>query len=285
MVPAPETPASLPAAAGGSGQKQPPPQQQHSLLLYSLRSHGYVRTLSFGGEVLAVQASGRVVVVALRGQLQAFDACTLHHTFSCLTYTPPAPLPLAQASSGTRSRQQRQQQFVTDGLVSSAASDGSQHQHHQQAAAAGSPRAGAAQAAAAAGLAPFALGPRWLAYAADTPVPQASGQAVAQRLPLARRDSAGSSGGGGRSASGALDGEGAQLGSSPSAAARANGLTKAAVADAALQARRALWLCRACCRHVLLLLLQRCALLPRSRAARRLPLAPAASRISLRARP
>ena len=219
---------------------EPPPglgalglQAHHSVQLYSLRSHGYVHeplcTLSFSGEVLGMQASERLLVVALRGQLQAFDAATLQHTFSCLTYVPPPPL-LRQlsrsGSSGSSRRQQVQQQFVTEGLVSSASSAGSEVSHPQQAGGGGAADAPAAQAPAAP-LAPFALGPRWLAYAADTPVPAASGQAVAQRLPLARRDC--SSG----RASGSLEGEGG--GSGAADAARGSTLTRAAVADAALQ--------------------------------------------------
>lgn len=226
VVPAAEPPLSTalsaagrPASAGAAQQAQRD-QLHHIVQLYSLRSHGRARTLSFSSEVLGLQASGRLLVVALRGQLQAFDAATLQHTFSCLTYVPPAPTlrQLSRSGSGAAGRQQ----FVTDGLTSSTSSAGSEAGYYQQAAggAAGDATAGQAPAAA---LSPFVLGPRWLAYAADTPVPAASGQAIAQRLPLARRDSAGSR------ASGAAEGEG---GSGP------GGLTRAAVADAALQVRR-----------------------------------------------
>ena len=234
VVPTPERqPAAVAPAGVSSGssgayqQQQGQPQQQHVVQLYSLRSQGYVRSLSFSGEVLGVAASARLLLVALRGQLQAFDAASLRHTFSCLTYSPPTPSPpLLPAGSGDARRSAQQQQFVTEGLTSSTGSDGSdgplQHHAQQQAGAAAPPPPSPAAA-----LAPFALGPRWLAYAADTPVPAASGQAVAQRLPLARRDS------GGSSAFGSPDvHDGAALGSSPGAAARGGSLT-AAAADAA----------------------------------------------------
>ncbi|KAI7838484.1 hypothetical protein COHA_007747 [Chlorella ohadii] len=223
VVPATEPPGSLHSAAGrslaaGAAQAQRE-AQQHLVQLYSLRSHGFCRTLSFSSEVLGLQASGRLLVVALRGQLQAFDAATLQHTFSCLTYVPPPP-PLRQASRGGAAAGRRQQQFVTEGLSSSTSSAGSEAAYQQQAAAGGAAGDPAGAQAPAPALAPFALGPRWLAYAADTPVPAASGQAVAQRLPLARRDS------GSSRASGGAEGE---SGGGP-------GLTRAAVADAALQA-------------------------------------------------
>ena len=234
MVPVPELSAGSAAGPSAAGAVQ---QQQYNLLLYSLRSHGYVRCLTFSSEVLGVQASGRLLVVALRGQLQAFDACSLQHTFSCLTYTPPAPalLPGGAGDSG------RQQQFVT-----ASSSDGfttpNQQQQGQGGGSSNASAAVAAAAAAAAALAPFALGPRWLAYASDSPVPHAGGQAVAQRLPLSRRDSTSASAS--ASFSGGLDsglgggsGGSGQLDAASGAAARGagNGLTQAAVADAALQ--------------------------------------------------
>ncbi len=224
VVPATEPPSLALGAAGrpsavGAAQPQPQPQQ-HLVQLYGLRSHGFCRTLSFSSEVLGLQASGRLLVVALRGQLQAFDAATLQHTFSCLTYVPPPP-PLRQASrGGGAAAGRRQQQFVTEGLSSSTSSAGREAAYQQQQAAAGSAAGDTAGAQAPAlALAPFALGPRWLAYAADTPVPAVSGQAVAQRLPLARRDS------GSSRANGGAEGEGGS----------GTGLTRAAVADAALQ--------------------------------------------------
>lgn len=235
VVPAPEHSMVPVAAVGSGGQPAAVQHQQHSVLLYSLRSQGYVHTLSFGGEVLGVAASSRLLVVALRGQLQAFDAASLQHTFSCLTYMPPAPPLLSgcggSGSSNARRHHQPQQQFVVEGLTSSASSagsDSSRQQHHVQQVQ--QPPAPAVAAA----LAPFALGARWLAYAADTPVPQASGQAVAQRLPLARRDSA-STGTSGSLADPSGSG-GMALSSSPGAGARGNGFTSAAVADAALHA-------------------------------------------------
>lgn len=232
VVPAAERPASLPPLAGGGQGQQPeaaPPPQQHTLQLYSLRSHGYVRSLSFGCEVLDVQASARLLVVALPGQLQAFDACTLQHTFSCVTYLPPAPALLPAGNGGAR--RQQQQQFVTAGLTNGGASQAPRPPHQAAPQAAG-PAAGAAQLAAA--LAPFALGPRWLAYASDAPVPPASGQAVAQRLTLGRPDRQPSEG----SASGSLDGHtpaGLPPGGGP-AGRPGNGLSSAGVADAAMAA-------------------------------------------------
>ncbi|KAI3424996.1 hypothetical protein D9Q98_008377 [Chlorella vulgaris] len=240
VVPARDEPALPSAAVGGSGGDAAVQQQyaqQYSVLLYSLRSQGYVRTLGFSGEVLGVQASSRLLVVSLRGQLQAFDALTLQHTFSCLTYTPPPPPLLAgpAGSSGSgRNRLQQPQHFVTDGLASSGGSSNDAQQQQ------GGTAAGPGHTATAASS-PFALGPRWLAYAADTPVPAAGSQPVAQRLPLARRDSSGGRGSSATAAAAALDADSQQqLGSGgPSSAAApqlANGLTKAAVADAALQA-------------------------------------------------
>jgi hypothetical protein len=223
--------------SGGDAAVQQQYAQQYSVLLYSLRSQGYVRTLGFSGEVLGVQASSRLLVVSLKGQLQAFDALTLQHTFSCLTYTPPPPPLLAgpAGSSGSgRNRLQQPQHFVTDGLASSGgSSNGAQQQQGETAAGPGHTATAASS--------PFALGPRWLAYAADTPVPAAGSQPVAQRLPLARRDSSGGRGSSATAAAAALDADSQQqLGSGgPSSAAApqlANGLTKAAVADAALQA-------------------------------------------------
>lgn len=234
VVPAPERPALLPPlppqAGGGQGQ-QPEAPRQHTLQLYSLRSHGFVRSLSFGGEVLDVQASGRLLVVALRGQLQAFDACTLQHTFSCMTFTPPALLMPPPPSGGAR-RPPSPQQFVTAGLTSSSGGGEAPRDAQPQAPQSSGTAAGTAEHVAAS--APFALGPRWVAYAADTPVPAVSGQAVAQRLPLGRQDSQLSEG----SASGSLEGRtsaGSQPGASPNGRG-GNGLTTGAVADAALAA-------------------------------------------------
>lgn len=231
VVPAPQGAAPLLQPLGGGQQTghlpAPAAQQQHSMQhsvqLYSLRSHGYVRSLSFGGEVLGVASSGRLLVVALRGQLQAFDACTLQHTFSCLTYTPPTPPPTPAGSTPSARQQRQQHQFVTAGLTSSGSSATSDGPQQQPLPAAGAPAASPAPVVA---LAPFALGPRWLAYAADTPVPLASSQAVAQRLPsLGRQESHGSVG---------LESDvsaGTPLGTSPSG--RTGVLTSAAVADAA----------------------------------------------------
>lgn len=118
---------------GGSGGRQ---GEQHRVQLYSLRLQDWVRTLTFGSEVLAVQCSSRVIVVALRGQLQAFDAVTLEHTLSCLTYSPPPswqPPPPPQQQQ-QRAGERRAAVEGQDGLATGV---------------------------------PCALGPRWLAYAAD----------------------------------------------------------------------------------------------------------------------
>ncbi|GAQ80096.1 hypothetical protein KFL_000460070 [Klebsormidium nitens] len=57
--------------------------------MYSLQSHAYVHALRFRTPVLGVQASRRLVAVALSAQIYCFDAATLDNTFSVLTY--PAP--------------------------------------------------------------------------------------------------------------------------------------------------------------------------------------------------
>lgn len=122
-----------PSSNGTVGSSKQPAAQQHCVRLYSLRTQGYVKTLTFSSEVLSVLCSSRVLVVALKAQLQAFDAVTLEHTFSCLTHCPPP----------SRQPLQPQQQAVQPG-------------HEGQDAA--PPLLTSA---------PCALGPRWLAYAAD----------------------------------------------------------------------------------------------------------------------
>ena len=145
---------SWPLLAVGAAPAEEPPapsegqqQRRHVVHFYSLRSHGYVHCLEFGSEVAAVRCSARLVVVALAGQLQAFDAATLQRAFTCPTFLPFRPLP---------------------------------------------PPGGQQPQALPALPAPVALGPRWLAYAADLPVPSAGSQAVARRIPLGRQDSASS---------------------------------------------------------------------------------------------
>ena len=246
--------AVVPAPAPQQGQQG----QQHLVQLYSLRSQGYARTLGFGSEVLAVLASPRVLVVAVRGQLHGYDAVSLERTFSCCTHYLPPPPPLAA--------QQGQQQ-------------GSQQPQGQ-----GREGGGALAGA------PCALGPRWLAYAADQvgrgcrgeaswegwqhvqgrrlfllatgplnlhippsgprlsslgwprPAPpqavQPSGsQARAQRLPLHRRDSTGSAASSGSGASGPSRSGSLEPGISSPGLAGSGGsggaLTRAAMAEAA----------------------------------------------------
>ena len=70
----------------------------HSVHFYSLASGTYVHVLHFDSAVLGVRCSRRLIIVALAGQLLAYDAATLQHTFSTLTYAmagQPATLPLA----------------------------------------------------------------------------------------------------------------------------------------------------------------------------------------------
>eukprot|EP00887_Chlorella_sp_A99_P005956 scaffold29.g5956.t1 len=189
--------------AAADGQQGAAAAGQHCVRLYSLASHGFVRSLAFHHAVTGVQASERLVVVALPGQLQAFDAATLQHTFTCLTYAPPAAARPAF-------------------MVQTAASGGG----------GGGGVGGGVQAAAAAEAppsVPFALGPRWLAYASDHPVPTEASQAVAQRVPLRSQSSNGAArrGGGGGGAAG---------GTGPANAGAASGLTAAAVSEAALAA-------------------------------------------------
>lgn len=143
-------------------------RQALTLRLYSLRSHGYVRTLTFHQPILALHASERLLVVALPGQVQALDAGSLQPLFTCLAYLPPTVhRPFLQQGGG-----------------------GEPSQHRQ---------GGAEAAEAVATLAPLALGSRWLAYASNQAVAVESNQATAQRIPLrttsalARRASGGSS--------------------------------------------------------------------------------------------
>ena len=110
--------------------------------LFSLRTQGFVKTLSFGSEVLAVLCSSRVMVVALRGQLQVFDAVTLDSMLSCLTYTPP---PASRQLQPQHAEQQGQRALTG-------------HRPHESLQEAELPALSGS---------PCALGPRWLAYAAD----------------------------------------------------------------------------------------------------------------------
>ncbi len=133
--------AVVPAPAGDEtldGRQVPP---QHRVQLFSLRTQGYVKTLAFSSEVQAVLCSSRVMVVALRGLLQVFDAVTLESTLTCLTYSPPPSRPLPPQQQAQLEQQHRGQLAAQEGQQEGAVA----------------PLSGA----------PCALGQRWLAYAAD----------------------------------------------------------------------------------------------------------------------
>lgn len=74
-------PASEPASSPSTDSKP-----AHSVQLYSMRSHTYVHSLSFNSQVLSLKCSRRLIVVALDAQIHAFDATSLQHTFSAVTY-------------------------------------------------------------------------------------------------------------------------------------------------------------------------------------------------------
>ncbi|KAK9845302.1 hypothetical protein WJX81_002840 [Elliptochloris bilobata] len=92
------SPPAQPLAGDGGGAVD-------SVALYSLRKHCYARELTFGGRVLAVRASRRLLVVALEAQLMAVDARSLACAWSVVTFpvprapgppdTPGAAVPLA----------------------------------------------------------------------------------------------------------------------------------------------------------------------------------------------
>lgn len=62
------------------------PKPSHSVQLYSMRSHTYVHSLSFNSPVLSLTCSRRLIAVALDAQIHVFNATTLQHTFSAVTY-------------------------------------------------------------------------------------------------------------------------------------------------------------------------------------------------------
>lgn len=68
------------------------PTSDHCVQLYSMQSHTYVHSLSFNSKVLSLRCSPRLIVVALNAQIHAFDATTLQHTFSAVTYSVSAAL-------------------------------------------------------------------------------------------------------------------------------------------------------------------------------------------------
>lgn len=72
----------------------------HRVQLYSMRSHTYVHSLSFNSPVLSLKCSCRLIVVALDAQIHAFDAVTLQHTFSAVTYAVSAAMQTVKADAG-----------------------------------------------------------------------------------------------------------------------------------------------------------------------------------------
>ena len=64
-----------------------------------MHSHTYVHSLTFNSRVLSLKCSPRLVVVALDAQIHAFDAATLQHTFSAVTYSVSAALQTVKADS------------------------------------------------------------------------------------------------------------------------------------------------------------------------------------------
>ena len=72
----------------------------YSVQLYSMHSHTYVHSLSFNSPVLSLRCSRRLIVVALDAQIHAFDATTLQHTFSAVTYAVSAAMQTVKADAG-----------------------------------------------------------------------------------------------------------------------------------------------------------------------------------------
>ncbi|KAK9833606.1 hypothetical protein WJX74_000354 [Apatococcus lobatus] len=67
--------------------------------LYSLRNQAYVYSLKFNSRVLGLRCSTRLLVVALDAQLHAFDATSLSHVFSAVTYPAPCTHQLYQSET------------------------------------------------------------------------------------------------------------------------------------------------------------------------------------------
>ena len=67
--------------------------------LYSLRNQAYVYSLKFNSRVLGLRCSPRLLVVALDAQLHAFDATSLSHVFSAVTYPAPCTHQLYQSET------------------------------------------------------------------------------------------------------------------------------------------------------------------------------------------
>lgn len=72
----------------------------HSVQMYSMRSHTYMHSLSFNSPVLSLRCSRRLIVVALDAQIHAFDAVSLQHTFSAVTYAVSAAMQTVKADAG-----------------------------------------------------------------------------------------------------------------------------------------------------------------------------------------
>ena len=85
-------PASDPASSPATDSKP-----AHSVQLYSIRSHTYVHSLTFNSQVLSLKCSRRLIVVALDAQIHAFDATSLQHTFSAVTYAVSAAMHAVKA--------------------------------------------------------------------------------------------------------------------------------------------------------------------------------------------
>lgn len=75
-------------------------KSSHSVQLYSMRSHTYVHSLSFNSPVLSLKCSRRLIAVALDAQIHAFDATTLQHTFSAVTYAVSAAMQSVKGDAG-----------------------------------------------------------------------------------------------------------------------------------------------------------------------------------------
>eukprot|EP01102_Stenamoeba_stenopodia_P012840 TRINITY_DN408_c0_g4_i1.p1 TRINITY_DN408_c0_g4~~TRINITY_DN408_c0_g4_i1.p1 ORF type:complete len:934 (-),score=205.53 TRINITY_DN408_c0_g4_i1:369-3170(-) len=81
-----------------SSESQPPIARR--VLLYSLKTHEYVRSFQFNTEVFAVVCNKRVFVVALRDQLFVFSLASLKQVENILTY--PCPSTIGVLAVGPR---------------------------------------------------------------------------------------------------------------------------------------------------------------------------------------
>ena len=62
-----------------------------------MRSHTYVPSVTNTSQVLSLKCSRRLIVVALDAQIHAFDATSLQHTFSAVTYAVSAAMHAVKA--------------------------------------------------------------------------------------------------------------------------------------------------------------------------------------------